>query len=151
MASDDAETVHSFSNETPGVSGVLEIVVNERLGLIKVHGSGFWSVSQVKAHFARYMASLAELHRRGLKLSIIVDLREAAPQSREVSDVLHNIGLDIYRPDDRIAMVVVSSLVKMQMRRVLVADNHEFFLSVEAAERWALAYKQAPPSSAGLP
>jgi hypothetical protein len=148
MMSDTSEEVRSFYNETPGVSGVMEISVDARLGLVKVRGSGFWSVSQVKAHFASYMDSLSELHRRGLKLSIIVDLRESAAQSREVSDVLHSIGLDIYRPDDRIAMVVASSLVKMQMRRVLVADNHEFFLSVEAAERWALAYKQAPAPSA---
>jgi hypothetical protein len=42
----------------------------------------------------------------------------------------------LYRAGDRAAVVVGTSLNKLQMRRILDAEHHQFFSAIEDAEAW---------------
>lgn len=140
----------THENETPGVSGIMASEVDQANGVIRATASGFWSVAQVDAHFAMLALSVRAIQQRGLAVSVIVDLRTAAPaQSQEVSVRLKAGITGIYHTGDRVALVLATSLAKMQMRRIVESEFHDFFLSPVAAERWALAGKRiAPPPRA---
>lgn len=114
---------------------------DDRLAVLRVVSSGFWSVRQIATYFQNYNACIARWHGRQMNVTAICDLREAATQSQEVTDLLSRSISGIYKPGDRVAMIVANSLVKMQMRRVLDGQYHEFFLSLPAGEQWALAHK----------
>lgn len=114
---------------------------DERLAVLRVKSSGFWSVRQIATYFQNYNACVARWHERQMTVTSICDLREAAAQSQEVTDLLSRSVSGVYKPGDRVAMIVANSLVKMQMRRILDGEYHEFFLSLAAGEQWALAHK----------
>jgi hypothetical protein len=141
----DQRDRHAFRhvNDAPGAAGSLATEVDYGLGIIRGTAIGFWSVQQVDAHFTALDRCVRALHHRGLTVSVIVDMRASAPaQSQEVSMRLKAGVTGIYRPGDRVAMVLATSLAKMQLRRILDSEYHEFFLSLSAAEKWALAEKR---------
>jgi hypothetical protein len=131
----------AFVNEHDPDSAI-SAVIDWRVGLIRIVATGFWSRRQTTEHFAAYRQWAERIHASGLCLSLIVDMREAPPQSQEIADILRRGTTGTYRPGDRCAMIVASSIAKLQMRRVLNEDYTTFFVSPIAAETWALAYKQ---------
>lgn len=133
----------AFPNDEPGSTGLLAFTIDWHTGVIEAEAHGFWAPEQTKAHFAAYVDCVAELHRRGLAALVVVDTRESAAQSQEVAEILRRSVEGLYRPGDRVAMVVQNSIAKMQMRRVLQADFHEYFLSINAARNWAFAHAPA--------
>jgi len=128
----------SFVNEASAHGGTIRSAVDSR-GVIRVAAQGFWSVKQATDHFNQLSASVRDLHGRGIKVSVIVDLRGADAQGQDVAKLLSEDGTGIYRAGDKVAMVVPSSLVKLQLRRVVEVEFHQFFLTLEEAEAWALA------------
>jgi hypothetical protein len=128
----------SVNELDPG--STIDSVVDWSLGLIRIASNGFWSVQQTAEHLAEYAEWVARIHGSGLALSLIVDLREAPPQSQAASEVLRQSLQRTHRDGDRCAIIVPQSIAKMQMRRVLPAD-YAFFSSPDAAEGWAMAYK----------
>ncbi len=71
---------------------------------------------------------------------MLVDLRKSPVQSVETAGRIKAATSRIYKPGDRIAIVVQSSLVKTQMRQVVDVTTVELFISIDAAEMWLLAY-----------
>jgi hypothetical protein len=123
-------------NDEPGAAGEMTIRFDPSTGRTRSHGAGFWSVRQATDYFADWRAIVRDIHSRGLSLHAIVDLREAQVQSNDVAAVIGSVTAEIYRTGDHIAMIVPTSLAKMQMRRVLDARYHEFFVSPDAADLW---------------
>lgn len=105
-------------------------------GSVRAYGAGIWSVRQAAAYFRDWRDIVRAIHARGLSLSALIDMGDGQVQSDEVAEIMANITADMYRPGDAIAMRVPSSLAKMQLRRILDARYHEFFMSPAAAETW---------------
>lgn len=63
-------------------------------------------------------------------------MRGAAVQSLDVAGHIEGFSTQAFEPSDKIAIVVASNLLKLQMRRVVCGARSETFLSLEAAERW---------------
>ncbi|RVT93371.1 hypothetical protein [Sphingomonas crocodyli] len=123
--------------------GVLTIAVDRVQNLIKVVGRGFWSVEHVAAHIREFEAVLIEARRSGQPSRTLVDLRDAPVQAPEVAGMLHTAMCRMYRPPERAAIIVASSLVKMQMKRGFNPATHGVFTSETAAELWLNAYHRA--------
>ena len=68
-----------------------------------------------------------------------LDLRKHDTQSPSVAALIKDGVDNMYRPGDRVAMVVASTVVKMQMRRVTNPAFVEIFTAIEDAEKWMLA------------
>jgi hypothetical protein len=123
-------------NEQPGIAGEMSVRFDLATGDIRTQGCGFWSKRQVGAFFADWTKIVDSIHANGIALSALVDMGDGQVQSSEVAAIIASVTSDKYRPGDAIAMLVPNSLAKIQMRRVLDARYHEFFISRSAAETW---------------
>jgi hypothetical protein len=128
-----------FHNDA-GPAGYQTFSVDWSSGMIRGRGEGFWSMQQTTAHFRRWVDCVRTIQSAGLRVRVMADLRKSQTQSREVADFLRQALEGIYRPEDRIAMIVSNSLVKMQMRRLLASDIREYFLSPGEAEAWLATF-----------
>jgi hypothetical protein len=120
--------------------GGLTIEAASGCGLIRVEGSGFWSPAVMDAHFDELSGILVRYRAAGTAVKMVVDLRASGVQSQETMVRMQAGVSSITQPGDRMAIVVNSSLAKMQMRRVIGDEQHAFFVSPEAALKWAEAY-----------
>lgn len=129
-------------NETPGVSGEMVIEFDTGTGQVLSKSSGFWSIPQIRAFFIDWKSAVRQIHARGQRVSALVDLSAGQVQNAEVAAYIASATTGLYSAGDAVAMVVPTSLAKMQMRRVLDPQAHGFFLSHSAAETWLDAKRQ---------
>lgn len=120
--------------------GRLSIALPDDQGIVKLHGSGVWSLDYLNQHFRELDAVIAQARRRNPNVLVLVDLRDAPVQSPEVAECINANTRRVYRNHDRIAIVVQSSLVKLQMKRVVDCAHVQIFISVAAAYTWLTAY-----------
>jgi hypothetical protein len=123
-------------NEDPGIAGEMSVRFDVATGQVRAYGAGFWSPRQAKAYFQDWEKLIREIHAQGIAVSALVDMGDGQVQSSEVAAIIASVTSDKYRPGDAIAMLVPNSLAKIQMRRVLDARYHEYFISRSAAETW---------------
>lgn len=108
--------------------------------LIEVRGSGIWSPVYADAHFMRLQFALVQLrHAKGVA-RVLVDLSEAMVQPADTAARVKYWTGKLYREGDRVAMVVASSLLKIQMRHAVAITAFEVFISDRAARLWLSAY-----------
>lgn len=125
---------------TDGGSGYQAFTVDWTTGIIRGRAEGFWSMDMTTSHLQRWIESVQKIQRSGMRVRVLADLRKTQAQSHDVADFLRNRLEGIYHAEDRIAMIVASPLVKMQMRRMLDSVIREFFLSVGEAEQWLASF-----------
>lgn len=88
------------------------------------------------AHFDKLDRHLIQARRLRGHAKVIVDLRKAPVQSPDVAERIRIRTQHLYAADDRVAVIVDTPLLKMQMRRATGCDHIQNFISVEAAESW---------------
>ncbi|MES2754527.1 MAG: hypothetical protein V4659_07675 [Pseudomonadota bacterium] len=98
---------------------------------------------QTVADVDRYIVALSQMLDRARRnfgrALVLADLRAAPVRSQDVAERLHAHNLTLYRPGERVALLVESSLLKLQLRRNLVADLQNIFMSENAAITWLRA------------
>ncbi len=109
-------------------------------GVIHVVGKGFWTPSVMTTHFEQLQTSVSAFRQTKRAVKMIVDLRGSLVQSPETIERMKGGAASVTEPGDRMAILVGSSLAKMQMRRTIGDAQHEFFVSPEAAAKWVEAY-----------
>lgn len=115
---------------------------------LRVTGAGMWTTGMIDAHFVTVSASLRAMRAARGHAAVLVDLRRAAVQPAAVQATLSRWTSKLYVARDRVAIVVASSLVKSQTRRVDIAATRELFMSMNAAELWLCApYVRDLPTS----
>ena len=110
--------------------------VEAHIGAVYIIGRGFWNDDIVDKHFLelRQMAALAR--RNAASPRVLVDLRDASVQSPAVAARIKNETLLIWTDADRIAVVLRSTLARMQINRVVDSGNHASFIAIEDARQW---------------
>lgn len=88
--------------------------------------------------YERLLGKAATLARRHTpNVLFLFDSSEASPQPPEIVERLRVFGQAVRKPEDRLAVVVTSMLVKMQADRTMKAFAHEqVFKTVAQAEAW---------------
>ena len=82
---------------------------------------------------------VAQAHRATRQARVLVDLTGAGAQ---MGDTVARIGQrshSIYAPGDRLAIVLQSAILRMQISRVGRAAEYRTFASVSEAEGWLLS------------
>ncbi|MDQ2764693.1 MAG: hypothetical protein M3Y22_14820 [Pseudomonadota bacterium] len=125
-AGDDKNGLVITSDTTPGV--------------VHVTGIGFWTPFVMDTHFSQLRLAIAPFRKENHPVKMIVDLRTSSVQSFETTERMKVGAASVTEPGDRMAIIVDSSLAKMQMRRTIGDAQHEFFVSHNAAVQWVLAY-----------
>jgi len=78
---------------------------------------------------------------------VLADLRDAPIRSQLAAERLRQHNLKLYHPGERVALLVSSSLLKMQLRRNLVPEYQEIFMSERAAILWLQASNYQLPAA----
>jgi hypothetical protein len=114
---------------------------DEQVGIVRIVGRGFWTEAMIDSHFGELGRLVERVRGRGDDILALVDLGGAPVQRPGVAARITAHTRRIYRPEDRIAIVVGSSLVKMQIKRAVEGLNLEAFLSPDAALTWLTAHR----------
>jgi tryptophanase len=109
-------------------------------GVIRMRVEGFFDVATLKRHFAENEVVVNRWRSVAMPIRVFIDACDLKPHSPEGQACVQEATARIYREGDRVAVEVGSSLVKMQMRRVLKqGDVVDFFTSEQAALEWLRA------------
>jgi hypothetical protein len=119
--------------------GRLTYDYNEPRNILKVVGAGIWTLSLLHLHWRPFEALVRQARRRYGQIRVHYDVRAARVQSPEVNKLLAEVVEKLYRPYDRLAIIVASETLRVQMREVERRATTEIFLSPETAERWLFA------------
>ena len=118
--------------------GLYEIVRDDRIKIVRINRVAVQQLADVD----RYLAVLGDVVRdartRFGRVRILADLRNSPIRTQEAAERMRLGNLALYREGDRVALIVESSLLKMQLRRTLV-EYQNIFLSPNAAETWLTA------------
>jgi len=118
--------------------GLYEIVRDDRVRILRINSVAVQQLTDVD----RYLTILGEIVRdarlRFGKVRVLADLRNSPIRTQEAAERMRTGNLALYRDGDRVALIVESSLLKMQLRRTLV-EYQNIFLSPSAAETWLTA------------
>lgn len=118
--------------------GLYEIIRDDQLRILRINRV----VVQQLGDVDRYLAVLGDVVRdarlRFGRVRVLADLRNSPIRTQEAAERMRLGNLALYREGDRVALIVESSLLKMQLRRTLV-EYQNIFLSPHAAETWLTA------------
>jgi hypothetical protein len=107
--------------------------IEQRSGYIHVSGDGLYSLLEAQQHFRDLSDLIGRQRRRGIGVRVMVDLRTGAPQTKEVTEHIQKATRVIYREEDRLALIVQSALLKMQVQRLHTREGTQVFVSEGAA------------------
>lgn len=108
-------------------------------GLIVVPSKGFWSVAEVD-DYAGVLQKLYQFSRgRFGWCRVLVDMCRTSVQTAEVAQRFADHKQLFSGRGDKIALVMESSLLKMQVNRFMPADQYATFGDLKEARAWLTA------------
>lgn len=123
-----------------GADDIVRICFDGATGLIRAYAGGCWSELEAR-HYISALTIFIEGSRSELgKARVLLDRREIGSQSPAVAALLAQANGAIFWPDDKIALVVASSVAKVSLRTRMPHPGTKAFLSIEAAETWLRAF-----------
>jgi hypothetical protein len=113
------------------------IAEDPRKGVIRIHVEGFFDLPTLRCHFAENAAVVARWRLSGRPVRVLIDAIGLMPHTPEGQACVQASTARIYRSGDRVAVLVASVLIKMQMRRALEqGDLLDFFTDEREALGW---------------
>jgi hypothetical protein len=119
--------------------GLYAIRYDAEREIIRIARLGVQNVDDVERYLKELSRVVCEMRARCGRVRLLADLRYSPVRTSAVAERIRVANLALYRPGDRVALLVESSLLKMQLRRNLVPDYQNIFLSPTAAEIWLAA------------
>lgn len=102
--------------------------------VIRVEGKGFYAEDELRRHFGALSRLVARRRQSMRPVLAMIDLREAATQSASVAGIMALETNRIYSGStDRVAIIVSSMLLKMQLERVHKQQGFGIFTSLDEA------------------
>ena len=114
--------------------------LDEDLGVVRAVTCGLWTSAEADEYIDNLARFVSDSRDRYGRAKVLVDRRRSPVQTSEVADRFGEANRTLYRPDDRLAIVVDSYLLKGQVRRRFVHEGAKAFLSYDAAETWLKAW-----------
>ena len=131
-----------FTKPAPGCARThaygLTRAVDPSTGIIIVEGRGLWSPEAADDHFEAMAALIRQARTKPHGVRVLIDLRAAAVQTTDTSRSIQDQSELLYEPQDWVAIVLSSSLLAMQMRRVSGAATYRHFNDPCEARSWLL-------------
>lgn len=107
--------------------------------VVRVECSGFWLLDEAKIYFRQIADEVgaARVHQKNVRA--LIDNRKAAVQTFAIIGEVSSMLADVYRPADRMAILVESVLLKKQMERLPAVAITRVFVSLSDAEDWLMS------------
>ena len=114
-----------------------DICERKSSGVIHMMVRGFFEPVILNQHFDSNREVVERWRKKGQRIRVLIDATSLLPHTPECQQIVQSATRSIYQADDKVAVLVSSSLVKMQMRRALKqGETIEFFVSERAASLW---------------
>jgi hypothetical protein len=140
MAEGDRSLLPPAAFQAAGEESPRYVINFDQNGVIRAHTRGGWSLEEVDRYFAHLGAFVAEARKISGRAKLLIDRRETPLQPPAIDARFGRANAELYREGDRLALVVGSSLIKVQMRGHFTHPGSKAFLSCEAAETWLSAW-----------
>jgi hypothetical protein len=114
-------------------------------GSASIDISGFWSDDDVTDFLPRAADVMMRSRSRHGGAHVLFDLTKGEVLSGALFERVQAGSARIVQPQDRVAIVFASSLLKLQVKRYESTENTEFFISRRAADMWLHAHIQFAP------
>lgn len=111
-------------------------------GILCVRVAGMWTMPEVERYGREVGARFAAARAQAGALRLLIELSRTEILSQNLLAPLAEAGMRYSQPDDRVAMVVTSSLMKLQMKRMVGDTPVSIFVSEGAARTWLTAHDQ---------
>lgn len=118
---------------------MLKLFVDEQARILRADIKDVLTVAEAEKFKADLTIASADARRRFGRFILIADTLGAPVQPQEVIMALPTPMALVKAPEDRWAVVVSSTLARMQAERLLANPQAKAFLTVAEAEQWALA------------
>lgn len=109
---------------------------DDAVGILRVEVDGSWTMPEVARYGREAGPQFREARHRAGSLRLLVDLRRTQILNQEVIRPLGEAGMQFARADDRVALLVSSSLLKLQMKRMVGDAPANIFMVEDAAVAW---------------
>jgi hypothetical protein len=107
--------------------------------MLTVTTQGFWTLEEVDTFAAKLKLGVSEFTVCNRPLKLLIDSRDASIQTASVVAKLEQLSNDLLsHSSDRIAIVVGSTLKRLQVSRSLPIEQAQVFTNVSAARSWLL-------------
>lgn len=122
---------------------MFQFAYDDSTGIVRISVLGSWTLTEIARYAAEATDQFAKGRRRTGSLRLLIDcsLGHVCPQA--LVEPLARAGMRHARADDRIAVVVSSSLMKLQIKRMLGDAPSTMFVSDAAARRWLVGEEGA--------
>jgi len=104
--------------------------------ILRVHVTGSWTLPEVERYGREAGIQFAKARQQAGSLRLLVNLARTEILSQAIVAPLAKAGMQYSRPDDRVALVVHSPLMKLQMKRMIGDAPTPIFVSDEDAVLW---------------
>ena len=133
----------SMSSSLLAAKATYTIDENQIDGVIHIVVEGFFDLPTLRKHFVDKAAIVTRWRAAGRPVRVLINAVNLKPHTAEGQACVQDATARIYKAGDRVAILLSSSLVKMQMRRALSHDEIiGFFISSNAALTWLDVRKQ---------
>lgn len=119
-----------------GAARPLFKVARDAKGIIRCSQNGFWTVKDVENYIAELTPFYLQGRKSGVGVKQVSDMRGFLVQGQDVGNKFLEFDIGFRKDGDRLAMIVDSSLVRIQLRRRIARAGLEIFVSEGEAEAW---------------
>jgi hypothetical protein len=113
-------------------------------GILEVRATGIWTADAVESYRRDLLIAAERARKRAGKLKMLFNASSYAVQPKDVAQRAQHFER-IVIPGDLIAVLINSSLLTLQARRVFAGwDRIELFVSEDSARAWLLAGGEVP-------
>ena len=123
--------------------------IDEQKKIVHVEVSGIVSVAEAEKLNQELLANASAARRKFGSFRLVVDARLSPVQPADTINSFKPPREILISEDDRYAVVVGSSLSKLQANRVLEDNRTRAFLSMNEAESWLFGCTPSPESEQG--
>jgi hypothetical protein len=111
--------------------------ISETRRFICIKGNGHFTAEEVADHFHKLELMILERRASCEDVRVLIDLRGAATQTNAIAMSIAEATNRIYSGStDRVAIVVASALLKLQLKRIHAGQAFGIFVSEPAARKF---------------
>lgn len=103
---------------------------------IDVAASGVWSPRDLERCYRELSVAINLMQSVGSPVRIIADLTQADIQSQNITDIVVQLTESLFSDKIRIAIVVSSVLMKLQIKRIVRGAQSAIFFGTADARLW---------------
>lgn len=119
------------------------VAIDALTKVVQVKCSGFWSPEEAKCYLDQIVKTIGAARSRNKNIRVLVNNRDASVQTLAAIDEIGDMISRAYRPEDRLAIVLGSQLLKRQMDRLPAIAITRIFVGVDEANEWLMSDEPA--------